>query len=252
MDTIQNLKTEQGRVRQEMDTLLATLKLQNKLSTDFIINLVYEAGARWGDKAHLNFQKDIYKKVGELKNPDDEFAVVQLAFECWNYFPHKDMDNKSPFERLQENPPEPKSSEPEEPKIIVGDKKMSPKQYEEMIREMEKQQALFKDWLNNTLLAYKQYLEKNYKQKTIDKHYTIADILCDRILHVGFVSPEHVRPEFLYDKFPAWWQTHVMFGDFNETTVENSVAQFMDFIEKTTSMAMDDEYVKSNPAIWSA
>lgn len=255
MDTRQQLAKEQKRIRSEFDELLKSLKLDKKLSSDWIVNLVYQAGERWGEKANLYFQKEIYKKLSRLKNEDDVFSVIKLAFECWNHFPHKDMDNKAPFELAHElaekQPPAPSENKKTLPTVVVGDQKMSFPEYQAMLEEMERVQVPFRTWLKEEVLPkYKLYLETNFKKKTIEKHYSIADVLCDRLLQVGFISPEHVRPGFLYVDFPIWWQTHVMFGNYNETTVENSVIDFMNYIDRTTGVVMDNEEIESNPEFY--
>lgn len=253
MNTKQQLAKEQKRLREELDKLFKTLKLDNKLTADWMVKLVYEAGERWGDQAHLLFQKEISKKLNHLKKQEDVFAVIELAFECWNHFPHKDMNDKSPFELARELGPKKPSAEnpPAMPDVIVGNQKMSFPEYQAMLEEMERVQVPFRAWLMEDILPkYKKYLETQYKKQTIEKHYSVAEILCGRMLTVGFVSPEHVRSDFLYVEFPLWWQTHVMFGDYNETAVENSVIEFINFIEKTTGVVMDDDYIESDPGLY--
>lgn len=251
----QQLTKEQNRLRRKFDELSKSLKLDKKISSDWIVNLVHEAGERWGEKAHLHFQKEISKKLSRLKKEEDVFSIIELAFQCWNYFPHKDMGNKTPFELAHElaekQPPFPAKNKKTLPTVVVGDQKMSFQEYQAMLEEMERVQVPFRAWLKGEVLPkYKLYLETNFKKKTIEKHYSIADILCDRLFQVGFISPEHVRPDFLYVDFPIWWQTHVMFGNYNETTVENSVIDFMNYIDRTTGVVMDNEEIESNPEFY--
>ncbi len=252
MDTQKHLKNEQMRIRKELNGVLAEFKLSTQLSVDDIIDLVYHAGERWRDKAHLQFQKEISKKLSRVRDQEHVFTILELSFQCWNYFPHKDL-GKTPFELTQEFAPKKSATKPKtDPKVIVGGREMTLAEYQTMLAEMEKVQIPFKAWLFEKILpAYKEYLESRYKQKTIKKHYLVASILFERILTIGFISPEHVRPDFLYEEFPAWWQTHVMFGDYNETTIENSVMELMYFIEVTTGVIMDQEYIETDPRFWS-
>ena len=246
------LKQEQDRIRTEFDQLLSTLKPKVPFSTDDVIDLVYHAGERWGDHAHLHFQKELSKKLSRVKDEDQVFAVIGLAFQCWNHFPHKDMGNKAPFELAEMHKQSAAKNQNSQPEVIVGNQKMSMGEYADMLEKMEKTQVPFKNWLFDTVLpTYKKHLEQNYKTKTVEKHYFIAEALCERILHVGFVSPEHVRPEFLYEEFPDWWQTHVMFKDYKEQTVANSVMNFITFIAETTGVLVGGEYMLSDPDFWS-
>jgi hypothetical protein len=135
----------------------------------------------------------------------------------------------------------------QKPDVVVGGHKMSFDEYTEMMQDMEKEQVPFRAWLLEEMLpAYKKFLEEKFSKSTQEKHHSIANVLCDQILMAGFVSPEHVHPDFLYYDFPVWWQTHVMFGNYTEKTVENSVSAFVDFVAEKTGVRMDLEYVPSD------
>jgi len=119
--------------------------------------------------------------------------------------------------------------------------------YRAMLEEMEKAQKPFRHWLQDEVMpAYAKFLQSNYKPTTIKKYTSMADILCSRMLMVGFVSPEDVQPDF-FAEFPVWWQTHVMFGNYTETAVENSVIELLNFTESTNGVVLDGEYVKATP-----
>jgi len=245
------LQKEQERLKKVFDGTVHELGLKKNLSSEFIIELVYVAGERWGDKAHLNFQKEISQKLSRVKDQNKVFKIIELAFAFWNHFPHKDMANKTPFELIQETNRQTPLSLPSEPKVIVGNHEMTMNNYQAMLEEMEKAQEPFRHWLQDKVIpAYAKFLQSTYKPTTIKKHASVADILCSRMLMLGFVSPEHVRPDFLFTEFPVWWQTHVMFGNYTETAVENSVIEFLNFIEGTYGVVLDDEYIKSDPHLW--
>ena len=245
------LLEERTKIREKINTLLASLSKNHTLTADGVIDLVYKAGTTWGDKAHLQFQKEIMHRLGKNAESESAFPVLELAFECWNHFPHQDMNDKCPFELIQEADPKITSETHQEPQIIVGEQSMSMEEYEAMIAKMEIVQKPFREWLLDGILpAYKHYLTEVYQTKTVKKHYAVAEILCERLLHVGFTSPLHIRPEFLYDEFPVWWQTHVMFGNYTETMVENSVMEFISFVEDAAGVSLDNGEVATDINLW--
>jgi hypothetical protein len=97
-----SLVEERAKIRKKLDTLLASCSKKHTLTTDGIINLVYSVGTTWGDQAHMQFQNEIMHRLGKNMESDSAFPILELVFECWNYFPHQDMNDKCPFELIQE------------------------------------------------------------------------------------------------------------------------------------------------------
>lgn len=84
------------------------------------------------------------------------------------------------------------------PKIIVGGNEMEWEQYEAMLKEMEKQQEPFKKWVETeVMLKYQKYLEATLAKKTREKHFEVADIFFERVLHVGFINFYDIRKAFI-------------------------------------------------------
>jgi len=250
MDSKINLPKKRLALGQELQVALKTAKITS-ISSEQIISLIHTAGTNWGDSAHQEFQKVVLGHLNRVKNPDEMFKVLQLVFECWNFFPHQDMKNRCPYELAQEYATSNPSTEKVEPQIKVGNQTFTLTEFEARNKHIEKEQVPFREWLIMVILpAYKIFLTDNYKPKTADKHYIIAEILCDRLLYVGFTSPLHLRAEFLYDEFPVWWQTHVAFGNYKETTIENSVMDFVNFVEAAAGVSLDTGEVATDPDNW--
>jgi hypothetical protein len=98
----QELEKERKRIRAEITDALSSAKPKPNITADDIIDLVYSAGERWGEKAHLHVQKELFAKLSKVKSEDVQMHMFDLLMQCWNYFPHKDMDDKCPFELVQE------------------------------------------------------------------------------------------------------------------------------------------------------
>jgi hypothetical protein len=120
------------------------------------------------------------------------------------------------------------------PTMIVGGHAMSWKDYVAMIREMEKQQMPFKFWIERTFTpAYHRHLGKEYKERTADFHANVAEVFFDRVLHVGFLRYEQIRPAFAYEEFPKWWRSHVIGMGGTTAQVKASVKKLSAFVRDT-------------------
>jgi hypothetical protein len=56
-------------------------------------------------------------------------------------------------------------------------------------------------------------------------------------LQVGFVTFDHIRPEFIKKEFPVWWQTHAMFSTLKEKEVSSSIKKLFTYIEAEYGVA---------------
>lgn len=229
-------KEQIQKIESQLQEIIDRYKLAEKLSVAMIkswINNDTDGSAM--EAVHL-FQKKWLKFFKKVKNIDELNSIMMVFNDAWNYFPHKSLRNKSPDQmvKLSENqkradiPPKNDSM----PKMIVGGYEMSWDDYWAMIKEMEKQQIPFKKWINEDLLVkYKKFLEQSYKKGTIDKHFMVADIFFERVLHVGFVTFDQIRKNFIQQEFPRWWQTHVLMDSLSEREVLSSLNVLFEFIE---------------------
>jgi len=92
-------------------------------------------------------------------------------------------------------------------------------------------QKPFRNWVEKYLLPkYKESLGQDYKKAIAKKHFEVADIFFERVLHVGFIEFNQIRKEFIQKEFPHWWQTHVLMSNLSEREVLNSLKILFQYI----------------------
>jgi len=225
-------------VEKNLEKLFADYTLTNKLSVKTIKDWIYnDEGDSAMEASHL-FQKKWFKYFPNINDLDEINHVLHTFTDAWNYFPHKSLSGKSPYQKVKEAYKEPPQNETpskkEMPNVVVGGIEMNWKEYEQMLKKMEKVQAPFKKWIKKDLLPeYEHYLRKSYTDKTVAKHFGVANIFFDRVLHVGFVHLDLVRKAFIQKEFPKWWQTHVMMSNLSEKEVLSSLKRLFEFISQT-------------------
>ena len=98
---------------------------------------------------------------------------------------------------------------------------------------MKKAQKPFKKWIEKDALPkYKKCFKQMVKSThTRENSYDVADIFFQRVLHVGFVDLEGIRPKFIHKEFPHWWPTHVMQSNLTPAQVKKSLDRLFEFIE---------------------
>lgn len=234
-------KTPQ-QVEQELLKLLKQYKLTSKLSVQKVKDWIYNSSGSDAmeevnryQKHFLNFFADKFKKVEELS------GITQVLTDAWNVFPQKALGGKSPNQMPNVTVDVKGKATDKEvagrdkramPKMVVGGLEMDWNEYWAMIKEMERLQIPFKSWIEKDLLPkYKKYLSQTFNDKIIDKHFAVADLFFQRILHVGFLRLEEVRPGFIQKEFPHWWQTHVLMDSLKEKAVLSSLKKLFEFIE---------------------
>ncbi len=162
--------------------------------------------------------------------------ILQAFSDGWNHLPHKSLNGISPYKKFREiygeNPPE-KGSADEMPRVVVGGHEMSWEEHQAMLKNMEKEQEPFKKWIDKSLKEYHIFLEESeFPEKTVEKYYRVAGIFFERVLWVGFLDLESIRPAFIKEEFPKWWQTHVMFLSMRPEEVCLALRRFFKFIEE--------------------
>ena len=130
--------------------------------------------------------------------------------------------------------------------MIVGGQEMDWDDYWAMIKEMEKAQIPFKNWIEKDLLPkYQIFLSQKYQKYTLNKHLEVADHFFHRVLHVGFITLEEIRKDFIQKEFPRWWQTHVLTDSLSEKEIISSLKMLFEFIELVYGINQD-KFVQKN------
>ena len=234
-------------VEDRLSRLIARHKAKN-ITVAEIKRRIFETGSEDVMAESRRFHK---WWIGCFRTTDEEsFTELLSAFQdAWNSFPHSSLSGKSPQQMVEEEMkkhPDMKKNidEKDMPTVIVGGIARSWDDHWNMIKKMEKLQKPFKKWIDETALpSYKNFLEHKFKsKKSIDKHYDTADIFLKRVLHVGFLTYEQIRPAFAVWEFPEWWQTHVLYSDLTEDQVWSSLCDFLWFVEIILK--------KSIPGVW--
>lgn len=221
-------------VEKNLQKLLDKYKLSSKLTIAQIKDWIFNDEGESAMDASNRFQKKWHKYFARVKNMDELNYVFQHFIDAWNYFPHQSLAGRSPdqvFKEESKKSPVPRGDKKEIPKVIVGGREMSWDEYEAMIKEMGKRQKPFKAWTDNVALPnYKNYLEHTAGKDTLSKHYEVADIFFERVIHVGFITFDQIRKDFIQKEFPHWWQTHVMMSNLKEKEVLSSLKKLFQFI----------------------
>lgn len=231
MDEIKTIESTEKNLQKLLDKYKLSEKMTVVTIRDWIWN---DEGERGLDAVH-RFQKKWMKYFARIRNIDELNSIMQVFTDAWNYFPHKSLKGKSPEqmveESLKKNPSLAKKDNQRMPDMIVGGVKMPWDEYWKMIREMERLQIPFKNWIKSDLLPkYKKFLGQKFSERTIAKHYEVADIFFERVLRVGFIEFEQIRKDFIQKEFPRWWQTHVMMNNLSEKEVISSLRNLFEFI----------------------
>lgn len=234
-DTMYNSHKTPKQVEDSLNALFAKYGLQEKITVDEIKKWIWNAKGGVMDAIH-KYQKKCFELFPEPQSVDEFNNVMQTFTDAWNYFPHKELGGKAPNDLMREavkNAPKDDPASNHMPKIIVGNQEMEIDEYEEMIREMEFQQKPFKKWIKKDALPkYKNFLKQIVKdEKKCEEHYDVADKFFMRVLHVGFLNLEQIRPDFIQKEFPIWWPTHIMYSKLKPKQVLESLKKFYDFAE---------------------
>ncbi len=223
-------------VEKKLHELLVQYKLTSKLTVAMIKDWVWQDEGEGASDSYNRYQKKWYKYFRRISDINKLQLVLQMFVEAWNYFPHQSQGGKSPnqimTQALKDQPSRKSPGQQKLPDMIVGGQRMSWDDYWAMLKEMERQQVPFKHWIEGDLLPkYRKYLEQTLTPQTVTKHFEVADIFFERVRHVGFVTLEKIRPEFIQREFPKWWQTHIMMSNLSERQVLSSLGKLFQFIE---------------------
>jgi len=230
-----NKKDDPKTVERRLKALFKKYGVSKKITVSAVKKWIYNER----DKKLENFnllQKKFLSFFPKTKNIDKLNEILQNFTAAWNAFPHKTLHGKSPNEivkkKLENHQNLKKKDDAKMPEIIVGGSKMQWDEYWEMIREMEKLQIPFKNWIEKEVLPkYKKYLQSTTSQSEKARHYEVADIFFDRVRHLGFLELAQIRKEFIQREFPHWWQTHILDSDLSEQRVRISLKNLFEFLE---------------------
>ena len=227
-------KTPQ-QVEKLLNALFEKYRIQSKVTVEEIRKWI------WNSTGHVmealnKYHKKCFQLFPEPKDIDEFNNIMQVFTDAWNYFPHKALNGKAPNDLMKEvirNAPKNNAAVRSMPKIIVGNREMELDEYEKMLKEMERAQKPFKKWINKDALPkYQRFLEQTVKgKKTREELYNVADMFFQRVLHVGFLTFEQIRPAFIQKEFPRWWPTHIMYSNLEPDQVKESLRKFFEFAE---------------------
>lgn len=222
-------------VEKDLKKLFKKYGIEKKITVEKIKKWIWDADGP-AMEAVNKYNKKCFQLFPEIEDIDELNNVMQVFVSAWNTFPHKELDGKSPEQMMQglaEEEPKNKKNQGNMPRVRVGDNEMSFEEFEAMLKEMEKAQKPFKRWIEKDALPkYEKYLEQMMRNpRTRENHYDVAEIFFQRVLHVGFVDLESIRPEFAWKEFPLWWSTHVLCSKLTPAKVRKSLEELFKFID---------------------
>ncbi|MBD3244725.1 MAG: hypothetical protein GF335_01900 [Candidatus Moranbacteria bacterium] len=88
-------------VENNLKKLLKDYSLEKKLSVQKVKDWIYNSSQDSPGDEMNKYQKKIFKYFQKVKNLDELEKIMNVFIECWNYFPHKSLDGKSPFEMVK-------------------------------------------------------------------------------------------------------------------------------------------------------
>lgn len=231
-------KKTQKSIEIKIQQMINKYHLQDKLKLVDIKKWIYE------EKGHaLETVNKFQEKMFSFFNPDklndsDWDIIIDTIMDAWNYLPHKSLNGGAPYQMVRGFDSETGKIETinektgPESDIICGGVKMKWDNYWEMIKEMEKQQKLFKKWVEGDVLPkYKKFLEKMVAKNKRDDYYEVADIFFERAMKIGFIEFKDIRREFVQKEFPHWWLTHVLFSNYKSKQVLVALRKMFEFLE---------------------
>lgn len=222
-------------VEDKLNALIEKYRIKEKITVDEIKKWIWNAKGQ-AMEAVNQYHKKCFQLFPEPKDIDEMNDIMQAFTDAWNFFPHKGLGGKAPNELLKEgmkNVPKSGTEDRKMPKIIVGGVEMELDEYEEMLREMENAQKPFRKWIKRDALPkYEKYLQQIVKNKHMrEEYYNVADIFFERVLRIGFVTFEEIRPDFIQKEFPNWWPTHVISSNLKPHQVQEYLKKFFIFTE---------------------
>ncbi|MGB2762741.1 MAG: hypothetical protein WBC21_04410 [Minisyncoccales bacterium] len=229
-------------IEEKLQKLINQYKLEEILSVEKIKDWIFND---YGDSvmdASNRFQKKFFHYFKDVRDID---KIFKITTDAWNVFPHKSLNNKSPkemvLEAIEKDPSLKKQKSNKKPDFIVGGKKILWDKYWAMIKKMEEMQRPFKQQIEKEILPlYKKFLtqEKNLSKEIVEEYMKVADIFFERVLHVGFLSFEMIRPEFAKYEFPRWWQIHILFDERDENEIWSSLKVLISFLKEKFGLEM--------------
>lgn len=218
--------------------------LSDKLSVEEIKKWVYEEKGHGLESINL-FQKKIIECFDEkvISQERKINEVLDVMMDVWNFFPHKSLGGKSPNEMVMQSvkdfnkaakqivKQEVDTGAKNMPDIICGGQKMKWDDYWAMIKEMEKRQEPFKNWVEKEVLPkYEKFLTSAVVKNKKDDYYAVADSFFNRALNLGFIEFNQIRIDFIHKEFPHWFPTHVLFVNLTKKEILEALKKLFEFL----------------------
>lgn len=93
---MQNLKSPQ-QVEKELRELIYKYELENRLTVEAVKDWVWNEQGAPLEAVH-EFQDKFINFFPEMENINELNDILSVAMDAWNYFPHKTLNGKAPFE----------------------------------------------------------------------------------------------------------------------------------------------------------
>lgn len=229
-------------VEKDLNQLFKKYGIERKITSKEIKQWIWNASGP-AMEALNKYHKKCLQLFPEPNDIDELNDIMQVFTDAWNYFSHKELNGKAPNDLMNEAMENASKDIPvvrSTPKVIVGNVEMEWDEYQEMLKEMEREQKPFKKWIDKDAMPkYQKFLEQTVKNKKIrEELYYVAEMFLRRVLHVGFTNFQEIRSSFVQKEFPCWWPTHIMYSSLEPNQVKESLKKFFEFIELVYSIDM--------------
>jgi len=87
----------QQQAEKELRELISKYELENRLKAEMVKDWVWNEQGSPLEAVH-QFQEKFINFFPQASNIDELNGIMRVAMEAWNYFPHKILNGKSPFE----------------------------------------------------------------------------------------------------------------------------------------------------------
>lgn len=221
------VKNNMPAIEQQIEKLIKKHKIDNKLSVSEVKKWVFEADGATPLEAAGSFHQKVLEHFKKVKSAKERKEVMETFQNAWDFWPHKNLGNKSPQQVFLEKLNQEKQAQGKN-EMALGDFLQELLVSKEAV--LEKLQRHFKYTSKAKILpAYKEYLQGNYSIQTADKHFKVANLLIQKALWAGFIKYEDLRDDFIYGEFVTWWLNSSTVPILDENELIHSIDKFLKF-----------------------
>ena len=148
-----------NQVTNALKALFKKYDIENGVTVDDIKKWIWNSVGP-GMESVNKYNKKCLNLFPQIDDMSEINNLMQVFVDAWNYFPHKELNGKSPNEVYMEiygqkgvgNPSNSKVKNEVMPKIMVGDHEMEWEEFQLMLKQIEKAQIPFKTWIEKDAL----------------------------------------------------------------------------------------------------